>query len=194
MAEEEDPDADQELPKAEAKGPYRYLLLIIIILLVETAGAYFALDWAIPAPEMVEDEPVIEELVEEGFTPPIFYGDLAEIVFSPLDTQGGQLVSLTMVLEVDREVVLDEITKKHSMIWDLSLKVLEGRSALELREPEKEGIREELKNKINEELQNGAVERVLFTDFIMLGPSPQVRSLCVRVKEIPYGYCRKSSC
>jgi flagellar basal body-associated protein FliL len=68
---------------------------------------------------------------------------------------------------VDREVVIDEITKKHSMIWDLSLQVLEGKSVLELRDPDKESIREELKNKINEELQNGAVEKILFTDFVM---------------------------
>lgn len=166
MAEEEDPEEQQDLPKADPKGPYRYLLLIIIILLVETAGAYFALDWAIPAPEVVEDEPVLEELDDDVFVPPIFYHDLAEIVFSPLDTRGGQLVSLTIVLEVDREVVLDEITKKHSMIWDLCLKVLEIQSVVALRDPDKDPIREELENAINEELQNGAVTDVYFTDFI----------------------------
>lgn len=167
MAEEENPDEQQELPKPEAKSPYRYLLLIIIILLVETAAAYVALDWAIPAPEVVEDEPVLEELEEDVFVVPIFYSDLAEIVFSPLDTRGGQLVSLTIVLEVDRQVVIEEITKKHSRIWDLALKTLEVKSVLELRDPDKEGIRTDLLNAINEELQNGAVTGVYFTDFIM---------------------------
>ena len=166
MAEEENPD-EQELPKQDPKGPYRYLLLIIIILLVETAGAYFALDWAIPAPEVVEDEPVLEELEDDVFVPPIFYADLAEIVFSPLDTRGGQLVSLTIVLEVDREVVLEEITKKHSMIWDLVLKTLESQTVEALRDPDKDPMRDALKNAINEELQNGAVEGVYFTHFIM---------------------------
>jgi len=167
MAEEENPDEQQKLPKADTKSPYRYLLLIIIILLVETAGAYFALDWAIPAPEMVEEAPVLEELNENIFVPPIFYADLAEIVFSPLDTQGGQLVSLTIVLEVDRPIVLEEITKKHSRIWDLVLKTLEIMSVLDLRDPAKEKIRTDLMNVINEDLQNGAVTGVYFTDFIM---------------------------
>ena len=167
MAEEENPDEQQDLPKADPKGPYRYLLLIIIILLLETAGAYFALDWAIPAPEVVEDEPVLEELDEDVFVPPIFYADLAKIVFSPLDTRGGQLVSLTIVLQVDREVVLEEMGKKHSMIWDLVLKTLEARTVQELRDPDKDAVRDLLKNSINEELQNGAVEGVYFTEFIM---------------------------
>ncbi|HAA77520.1 TPA: hypothetical protein DCE37_20605, partial [Candidatus Latescibacteria bacterium] len=74
MAEEEaeNQKEEQELPKQDAKGPYRYLLLIIIIMLVETAGAYVALDWAIPAPEVVEEEQVLEELEEDVFVPPIF--------------------------------------------------------------------------------------------------------------------------
>ena len=88
-------------------------------------------------------------------------------MFSPLNTKGSLLVSLTIVLEVDREVVLDEISKKHSMIWDLVLKRLEQHSVKELRDPEKEGIRENVKNVINKELQNGAVTAVMFTEFIM---------------------------
>jgi flagellar protein FliL len=168
MAEEEENQEEQgDLPKADPKGPYRYLILIIIILLVETAGAYLALDWAIPAPEVVEDAPVLEELDDDVFVPPIFYEELAQIVFSPLDTRGGQLVSLTVVLEVDRDVVIEEIGKKHSMIWDLVLKTLEIQTVEALRDPDKDPIREQLQNSINEELQNGAVEGVYFTEFIM---------------------------
>ena len=84
-------------------------------------------------PEVVEEEPALEELEENAFVPPIFYADLAEILFSPLNTKGSLLVSLTIVLEVDREVVLDEISKKHSMIWDLVLKRLEQHSVKELQ-------------------------------------------------------------
>ena len=168
MAEEETQDEQQDLPKPKAKGgSYRYLFLIIIILLLETAGAYFALNWAIPAPEMVVEETVMEELEEDVFVTPIFYEDLAEMVFSPLDTRGGQLVSLTLVLEVDRAVVLDELAKKHTLMWDLVLKELEGWSVAELRDPDKEPIREALVNAVNKELQNGAVTVVYFTDFIM---------------------------
>ena len=166
MAEEEE-EEQQALPKADTKGPYRYLLLIIIILLIETAAAYFVLDWAVPAPEVVEEETVLEELDEDVFVVPIFYEDLTEMVFSPLDTGGSQLVSLTMVLQVDRAVVLEEITKKHAMIWDMALQELEGRTVAELRDPDKEPIRETVMNAINKELQNGAVTGIYFTDFIM---------------------------
>ena len=168
MAEEEEEEEEQKaLPKADSKGPYRYLFLIIVILLIETAVAYFALDWAIPAPEVVEEEAVLEELNEDVFVVPIFYEDLTEMVFSPLDTHGSQLVSLTMVLEVDRDVVLEEITKKRARIWDMALQELEGRTVAELRDPDKEAIREAVMNTINEELQNGAVTGIYITDFIM---------------------------
>ncbi len=167
MAEEEDQEEQQELSKQDAKGPYRYLLLIIIILLAETAGAYMVLDWAIPVPEVVEEDPILEELEEDVFVPPFFYTDLGQLVFSPLDSRGGQLVSLTIVLEVDRLVVLDEISLKHSMVWDLVLKTLETHTVEDLRDPDKELIRETIINLINEELQNGAVTGAYFTDFIM---------------------------
>jgi len=165
--EEENQDEQQDLPKSNPKGPFRYLLLIIIILLAETTAAYFVLDWAIPEPEVVEEESVLEELEEDVFVAPIYYADLAKMVFSPLDTRGGQLVSLTLVLEVDRVVVLDEIAKKHTMIWDLVLQVLEGQTVAALRDPDKEGIRESVINAINEELQNGVVMGVYFTEYIM---------------------------
>jgi flagellar basal body-associated protein FliL len=115
----------------------------------------------------VEEEAVLEELNEDVFVVPIFYEDLTEMVFSPLDTHGSQLVSLTMVLEVDRDVVLEEITKKRARIWDMALQELEGRTVAELRDPDKEAIREAVMNTINEELQNGAVTGIYITDFIM---------------------------
>ena len=53
------------------------------------------------------------------------------------------------------------------MIWDLVLKTLEIQTVEALRDPDKDPIREQLQNSINEELQNGAVEGVYFTEFIM---------------------------
>ncbi len=77
MAEEEEAEEQQEIAQPPASGPYRYLLLIIIIMILETAGAFLLLDWAVPAPEMVEEEAPIEVLTEEKFVPPIFYEQLA---------------------------------------------------------------------------------------------------------------------
>ena len=164
MAEEEQEEAS---PPTQASGPYRYLLLLIVIMLLETAGAFVFLDWAVPAPEVVEEEAPIEVLAEEKFVPPIFYEELAEITFSPLDSQGRHLVSTNVALEVDRQPGIDEIILKHTLIWDLCVRTLEGFSIEELRDSERLPVKESLLEAINGELRNGIVTAVYFTDFIM---------------------------
>ena len=165
MAEED--QEQEEIAPPPAKGPYRYLLLIIIIMLLETAGAFVFLDWAVPAPEVVEEEAPIEVLAVEKFVPPIFYEQLAEMTFSPLDSQGRHLVLTTVVLEVDRQPGIDEITLKHTPIWDLCVQTLEGYSIAQLRDPERGPVKEHLIEAINGELRNGIVTGLYFTDFIM---------------------------
>lgn len=167
MAEEAEEQQDVESPKQPPKGPYRYLLLIVFIMLLETAGAYIYLNWAVPVPEVVEEEPVLEELETQKFTPPIFYEDLAQMTFSPLETRGRNLVRLSIVLEVDRLPVLDELTLKHKLFWDMVLQQLEQHTIEQLRDPDRQDVKDALTEVINEELVNGDVTGVFFTEFIM---------------------------
>lgn len=170
MAEEADEAEEQqeiESPKKQPKGPYRYLLLIVIIMLLETTGAYIYLNWAVPAPEVVEEELVLEELETQKFIPPIFYEDLAQMTFSPLETRGRNLVRLSIVLEVDRLPALDELTLKHMQVWDMVLQKLEQHTIEQLRDPDRQDVKDALTEVINKELVNGDVTGVFFTDFIM---------------------------
>ncbi len=72
-----------------------------------------------------------------------------------------------MVLEVDRQPGIDELILKHTLIWDLCLRTLEGFSIDEMRDAERLPVKEKLIEAINGELRNGIITGVYFTEFIM---------------------------
>lgn len=163
MADEEEEGA---APSQAAGGPSRYFVLIILILLLEAGGGYYVLDRVVPAPEEPAQE-APEEEEEEEWRPPIYYEDMAEMVFAPSDARGNLIVQLSLALEVDSRAVVDELTTRHTVFWALVLGRLERFSTLAVRDPVKVDLKEDVKQMLNSELKNGEVVAVYVTNFVM---------------------------
>ena len=165
MAEE--PEAE---PQEDRKPPThlgKYLVLILAILGLEAVGGYVVINRAIPPREDFVEEGIEELESQEEFKPPLFFTDLKKMVINPVEQKGMHLVQLSLALEVDSEIVLDELKKKQAMIQDLILQRLESFPVRSIRDPHKDDIREALKRIINAELKNGEALAVYFTDIVV---------------------------
>jgi flagellar basal body-associated protein FliL len=164
--EQEGAEGIEEQPKP-AGSPGKYMLLIILILALEGVGGYVLLDKAVPAPEQAAEEE-IEEL-----TRPLearqfrFYDGIREMVVNPVTGRGRVLVQVSIVLDLDTEAVVSEVSVKHDILWDLVLQRLETYPVAMLRDPYKREIKKELMREINGELRNGEVTEIYFTDIIV---------------------------
>ncbi len=165
MAEE--PEAEPQEDRKPPTDPGKYLVLILAILGLEAVGGYVVINRAIPPREDFVEEG-IEELESQGeFKPPLFFTDLKKMVINPVEQKGMHLVQLSLALEVDSEIVLDELKKKQAMIQDLILQRLESFPIRSIRDPHKDDVREALKRIINAELKNGEALAVYFTDIVV---------------------------
>lgn len=164
MAEEEEA---AEAEKKDSGGPGRYFVLVLLILLLEGGVGYWLLDRAVPAPEVVEE--VVEEEEEKvvAWKAPIYYEALTDLIVEPTSLRGKSMVRLSLALHVDDQVVVDELTLRHTVFWDLVLRQLELLDEGDFRDPEKKKLKETLVKALNAELKNPGVLGVLILDIIM---------------------------
>ena len=168
MAEEETAGEAETGAKPDAGGgPGRYFVLVLLILLIEGAVGYWVLDRAIPAPELPEEVAPEEEEEEVVWTPPIYYDALEELIVEPTSLRGRSMVRLSLVLQVDDRAVVDELTLRHTVFWDLVLRRLELLDEKDFRDPLKKKLKADLIKMINAELKNPGVLNVFITDIIM---------------------------
>ncbi|MGA1195030.1 MAG: flagellar basal body-associated FliL family protein [Candidatus Latescibacterota bacterium] len=168
MAEDETAADGETGAKPEAgSGPGRYFVLVLLILLIEGSVGYWVLDRAIPAPEVPEETAPEEEEEVVVWTPPIYYEALKELIVEPTSLRGRSMVRLSLVLEVDDQAVIEELTLRHTVIWDLVLRRLELLDERDFRDPQKKKLKEDLIKMINAELKNPGVLNVFITDIIM---------------------------
>lgn len=168
MAEEDDgAGGAEEGGQKDTGGPGRYFILVLLILLIEGAVGYWVLDRAIPAPEMPEEESQEEEKPKEVWKAPIYYEALKELIVEPTSLRGKSMVQLDLALQVDDQVVVDELTLRHTVIWDLVLRQLELLDEKDFRDPAKKRLKTSLVEAINADLKNPGVLDVVITDIIM---------------------------
>lgn len=165
MAEE--PEAEPQEDKKLPTHPGKYLVLILAVLGLEAVGGYVVINRAIPPREDFVEEGIEEIESQEEFKPPLFFTNLKKMVINPVEQKGMYLVQLSLALEVDSEIVLDELKKKQAMIQDLIIQRLESFPVRSIRDPYKDDIREALKRIINAELKNGEALAVYFTDIVV---------------------------
>lgn len=149
-------------------GAARYFALVLAILLMEGIVAYWVLDQAVPAPEVpVAEEEVEVEEKEPVWVAPIYFSEFKEIVVEPTAFRGNRMVQLSLVLEVDAQVVVDELTLRKTVIWDLILRRLERLTEADFRDPKKTKLKADLIQQINTNLKNPGVVNVYITHIIM---------------------------
>lgn len=168
MAEEEaDAEEQAEAPSRSSGALSRYFVIILLIFLAEAAIGYYVLDRAVPVPEDLSGEIAEEEEEKEEWRPPIYYEEMKEMVFSPSDSHGSLMVQISLVFEVDSRAVVDELSKRHFVLWDLVLGRMERFTAKAMRDPLKQAVKEDVKQTLNQELKNGEVIGVYVTDFVV---------------------------
>jgi flagellar basal body-associated protein FliL len=167
MAEEEAIDANAGAKPEVSGGPGRYFVLVLLILLIEGAVGYWVLDRAIPAPEVPEETTPEEEEDVVVWTPPIYYEAFEELIVEPTSLRGRSMVRLSLVLQVDDQAVIDELTLRHTVIWDLILRRLELLDEKDFRDPHKKKLKADLIKMMNAELKNPGILNVFITDLIM---------------------------
>ena len=92
-------------PNTENLNPY--YALVLLVLLVEGLIGYLILDRAIPKPEVAEKEIEIKE--DKSWKAPIYYEEFKHIIVEPSSERGKSMVRLSLVLEIDSQVVFDEL-------------------------------------------------------------------------------------
>ena len=95
--------------------------------------------------------------------------ELGERVVNLSDSGGGRYLRVRMVLEFAKnEKLATELKQKNATIMEEVLHVFRSKTVDDIRPLDKEEIvKTEILSSINSTLQNGKVERIYFTDFLI---------------------------
>lgn len=156
----------------EGGGSKKKLIIIIagavILLLIIAGAAFFFLK---PAPAPIEepdpglDVPVPEITVSQEIGPMV---EIKEFVVNIISEDGRHYVKAALTIELNKEEVLEETTKRMPQIRDAILLLVGNKTFEELHDLQgKKQLKAELVSKINSFLQGGKVKAIYFTDFVV---------------------------
>ncbi len=171
MADDDKKKKDDENTE-EGGGSKKKLIIIIagvvVLLLIIGGAAFFFLK---PAPEVIEepdpglDVPVPEITVSQEIGPMV---EIPEFIVNIISEDGRHYVKASLTLELDKEEVLEETTKRMPQIRDAILLLVGNKTFEELHDLQgKKQLKAELVSKINSFLQAGKVKAIYFTDFVV---------------------------
>lgn len=151
---------------ASGKSPVGMaVVLFLVTLLAGGASSFFFYEStyrALNAPEAAEAES------EEEDVP---YGEFYEIqgmIINPSGSAGKRYLMVNLGLETSDSKVLADIEAKEIVIKDAVLRSMSERSVQELAEIAfRDGIKAELIERINEILEEGPIDRLYFTQYVL---------------------------
>lgn len=170
--EEEQQEKMEEGGEAPRKGSIRLLLTILFVLVIPAAvGAAVAYSQypriaekaAATGMAFIGDQGEKEE--------PLKYGHfimISDLLINPAGTGGKGFLVVSLGLETKSSSVIAEVAEKEIVIRDAILQLLSEHTQEELAAIELRGaLKQEIVDELNQILQNGDVDRLYFTQFLL---------------------------
>ena len=179
MADDKTPNLEEAL-QALNKRNRNMMIAVILVALLGLGGtggafAYFLFFKEQPATAATAEDGHKEKgeeaapsgpTEEKAMLGPIF--EMEELLIN-LDTrEGNRYLKLTLVMEVDEEDTLEELTKRLPQLQDITISLVSSKETVDLQGADgKFRLREELRYRYNKVLLKGSVTRVYFTQFVI---------------------------
>ena len=135
------------------------IILIVMFMTLAVAGGAVFLSWDyLTAEADSSTEPTIDEIIERSY-------DTEEMTTNLLN---GGFVRSKYKIQMDSKGALEELVKRDFQVTNIVLTTLSGKEAKELSGPEgKSQLEEELKEQINTLMQEGTVQKVYMTEWVV---------------------------
>ncbi|HET6567159.1 MAG TPA: flagellar basal body-associated FliL family protein [Rhodothermales bacterium] len=179
MAEQDKPDSDETNTEEDGPRPARsaktgfIAVLVASVLLPATAGgwiAYTQYDRLVATAASVGFQIGTKD-VDEGKHEAVEYGQFMQIenmIINPAGSSGKRYLLVSLGLESQDPLVLEEIKRKDVVVRDTVLKVLGIRTMDELADINRRNeLKHEIRDAINGVLSEGTVSRLYFTQFVL---------------------------
>jgi len=185
MAEEETTETTEEAPKEKKSGSLVLIIVIVVLILVILIGAVVAIlmiggddEEAVQSKAPVAKERSAnrqEERLTSGSDRTS--GSFAEIgPMFPLDTftvnllseSGRRYLKVQMNLELSGEELGAELDTRKAVIRDIIIRLLSSKSLEEISTSKgKEKLKDQIVDQLNMRLQDGKINNVYFTEFVV---------------------------
>ncbi|NLX19567.1 MAG: flagellar basal body protein FliL [Desulfobulbus sp.] len=170
MAENQD-NRTTDTQKQGSKKRGIMIIVIAVVLLVSAGGSYFFLQQQKLKESSHQSDgskaaALIRPNQEDAGIGPIV--EISEFIVNIIGTDTAHYVRASLSLELDRELTVEEVTKRMPQIRDAVLLLIGNKTFEELQDIQgKNQVKAELKSKINSFLRTGKVSNVYLTDFVV---------------------------
>lgn len=108
---------------------------------------------------------------EDDAGAPVEYGlfmEMQGLVVNPSGTEGRRYLMAHIGFESDEQDALEELKDREIVVRDVILRLLGRRTVAELSASEQRAeLKEELRTAVNDVLQEGAIDRLYFTQYVL---------------------------
>lgn len=135
------------------------LIIIVILIVIIAAGTSYGVMYYLTNIRNNEEEKEVEKMG------PTY--NLGEFVVNLSGMGNYQVVSASIVVEVDNEEVINQLEERSPQIRDTIISILRGQSIEDIEEPGATKIKGQIKTEVNEFLSKGSIKSVWFTQLVL---------------------------
>lgn len=178
MAEQNTPQTDIETGSTEVAKPAgsgnKLFLIVALVAVLLPGGAGVYLTYSnyerFAAMAMAAGINIGTEDAEEQHEPEEYgqFMQLTDMVINPSGSSGKRYLLVSLGLESQNPLTLEEITVKEVVVRDTILKVLGHQTVDELSDINRRSeLKQELRDAVNAVIHEGQVDRMYFTQFVL---------------------------